>query len=1235
MRQIIIITVMAVIFSAGAAKVFARIPPVEFYRLYSTQERSFRSTGGYYSPYSYNFVGTGKFDYDTIEIYAVRIEFKPDSLPNTTGNGLFMRRNIEEHEAATRKIAANIPLHRNARREFRWYHDGTYKYDRIPHDSVYFDDHLTSLRNYYSEVSNGNIKIGWRIFPDGDFGAFRLNREIVSYSPGLKRRDETFDEFNVRVGRGLMQFVSQAVTLAASADGAQNPFAELRQDNKGRIYKIGKSDEIIPVFILLIHAGVSALTDGGLGGAGNADSPSDLTDAFIGEELFKFFLLHDRKQTFDTIPVAKDEITGRTGMRLSGLDGQNITLSELMMVSSTANQDSLNWGINGILVNQFARQLGIPDLYSTSSGISGTGRFCIMDFAGYSAGQGFIPPNPSAFVRSFMGWDKPIHAAPPATAANSFHVRALLPQSNNTLFLIPINSTEYYLIENRQRNLTDSDLFAYDENNGRRYISSGFNVNLDNNVDAVSRRSSVVMSVKSRDIGLPASGVAVWHIDEKLVANRLKHNMLNSDSSYRAVHLVEADGITDIGVQFTDMLGFPWFDYGSSADVFPHTSIFRGRPEITSTMSPTTAPATTANDGGNTFLKLVFGNTFTRGRNKEERYYYARGQNQNSKFSEYEVVNISDTIIRMTVSLERENISPVAGFPVRVKGSGGFFPLLTADILRGNGSANDMVTLSKDGNLTILAANGDIIFTDSISAVNMPTMVGNSLFIPCKNKIMIYNGEAGVIRKDSVTDINVSSNIVGMGDDFWSAGTKSGEVIFGNGKAEERRIKFDDSEINAIAKFGENSVAVISENGRFAIVEKNEMFVETSAIQNVQRAFPPFKIAIFEDKIAIADRKNGLWILGEEWQDFPSDWAGIFRESMARRHIPDNHGYISAADLTGDGTLNILIGGTNGVYAFDEKGNLLANYPALLDRANWNIRKSVQATPLAAQTADGETKIFFTTTTGDNRSYYQTKVIESMTDIARGMVYFKDIAGNLDSIGGLSAGYIDTLMRFNDGIILPYFAPGGLIDIRHGRTGKRPDDLIRTENAGRIRVFPYLISIGSPLSQGVVLDDIDKNGVLDMIAVSDVLDTIADRKYGLLYRFELPNNRFPANQSNMVGGNAQRQFNFVSSGIRKPPVENLEYFYSYPNPVRIRRGENGSVTFRYELGDNAASAMLTIYTIQGQKVFEERNLPLTRGVNEYVLRDMSRFGSAVYRARLSVRFGSNEKVLFWKMAVLR
>ncbi len=94
---------------------------------------------------------------------------------------------------------------------------------------------------------------------------------------------------------------------------------------------------------------------------------------------------------------------------MNGASGKML-IDEIMMVSETSNQDSINWGIHGILVNQVARQLGIPDLYSTMSGVSAVGAFCIMDFAGYSAANGFIPPWPSAWVRAFMGWDQPVVA---------------------------------------------------------------------------------------------------------------------------------------------------------------------------------------------------------------------------------------------------------------------------------------------------------------------------------------------------------------------------------------------------------------------------------------------------------------------------------------------------------------------------------------------------------------------------------------------------------------------------------------------------------------------------------------------------------------------------------------------------------------------------------------------------------------------------------------------------------
>ena len=98
------------------------------------------------------------------------------------------------------------------------------------------------------------------------------------------------------------------------------------------------------------------------------------------------------------------------GVKLSTGD----TLSEIMMVSESATQDKLNWGINGILVNQLARQMGMPDMFDVVEGISQLGYFDLMDFAGANSenGRGFLPVYPSAWVRYFMGWETPLTARP-------------------------------------------------------------------------------------------------------------------------------------------------------------------------------------------------------------------------------------------------------------------------------------------------------------------------------------------------------------------------------------------------------------------------------------------------------------------------------------------------------------------------------------------------------------------------------------------------------------------------------------------------------------------------------------------------------------------------------------------------------------------------------------------------------------------------------------------------------
>src|SRR5690606_34973544 len=94
------------------------------------------------------------------------------------------------------------------------------------------------------------------------------------------------------------------------------------------------------------------------------------------------------------------------------VNGGADTVSQFMMLSESASQDKVNWGINGILINQLARQMGMPDLFDVVKGISQVGTFDVMDFAGYNTMNGFLPVFPSAWVRAFMGWDEPVVARP-------------------------------------------------------------------------------------------------------------------------------------------------------------------------------------------------------------------------------------------------------------------------------------------------------------------------------------------------------------------------------------------------------------------------------------------------------------------------------------------------------------------------------------------------------------------------------------------------------------------------------------------------------------------------------------------------------------------------------------------------------------------------------------------------------------------------------------------------------
>jgi Secretion system C-terminal sorting domain len=87
---------------------------------------------------------------DTLHVYAIRVQFKPDNNPNTTGNGRF-------------DLSNNYP-------------DSV---DAPPHDSAYFANHLEFLKNYYYKSSKGKLVIKYQLLGN----VRNLSLEMQGYSP--------------------------------------------------------------------------------------------------------------------------------------------------------------------------------------------------------------------------------------------------------------------------------------------------------------------------------------------------------------------------------------------------------------------------------------------------------------------------------------------------------------------------------------------------------------------------------------------------------------------------------------------------------------------------------------------------------------------------------------------------------------------------------------------------------------------------------------------------------------------------------------------------------------------------------------------------------------------------------------------------------------------------------------------------------------------------------------------
>jgi M6 family metalloprotease-like protein len=171
----------------------------------------------------------------------------------------------------------------------------------------------------------------------------------------------------------------------------------------------------------------------------------------------------------------------------------------------------------GVFCHEFGHMLGLPDMYDTKGSSEGDGEYELMA-GGAWLNKEKTPSSLSAFSKIWLGWVNPKII----TDSGKYLLKAAAADSTIYKTLTPVQG-EYYLLENRQPN--------------------GY------------------------DAALPAKGLAIWHVDEKIMNSaspEWAYNSVNNNISHPGLALMQADGKNDLekGV-----------NRGDSGDFYPGSTV--------------------------------------------------------------------------------------------------------------------------------------------------------------------------------------------------------------------------------------------------------------------------------------------------------------------------------------------------------------------------------------------------------------------------------------------------------------------------------------------------------------------------------------------------------------------------------------------------------------------------------------------------------------------------------------
>lgn len=372
------------------------------------------------------------------------------------------------------------------------------------HDSLYCENELRHLTEYYLGASRN---------------VFHLNAELA---PGI---------------------IPLSGTEAYYGDDA------LWKERMGEILieLVQKTDSSIDFSrydaVAVIHADAGQETDF------NGDSPGQLWSGFVDPREMAEAL----KDTLGTPGVPTNDT----------VNGDTISVDNLMVWPEESSQDGYTFGSLGIYAYQLGLRLGMIPLQDTTPGnfpdSQGIGQFDLMGYGIYNGAfqakdykilLSLVPAFPSAFNRYLMGWVEPVVVEGDCTARIVDINTA--GSADTALIKIPISPSEYFLIENRVHDTNFNGKFDFIEGNHDSidYVGNAIPENEDTLRGAefdffLTETTDLLVSGDS--LRITGSGLMIYHVDESVIRRAIESGGYpNDDAIWKGVDIEEADGIQDL-----------------------------------------------------------------------------------------------------------------------------------------------------------------------------------------------------------------------------------------------------------------------------------------------------------------------------------------------------------------------------------------------------------------------------------------------------------------------------------------------------------------------------------------------------------------------------------------------------------------------------------------------------------------------------------------------------------------